>query len=71
MTIKEFDNQEWTGGMTMTHNKSGQTFHIASPHFTEKIIGGIDIHEESLWCEGDDDLEVYWFRCENITINEN
>jgi len=60
MTIEEFNEQGWSGGMTAKMGKkyNGKTFPIAACDFEEALIGITGL------VEGSD--EINWVRCESV-----
>ena len=58
MTIDEFNNTQWHGGMFGIYN--GVKYPIASCNFVEALIA---LDGE---CEGDDTPS--WVRCENVDL---
>lgn len=57
MTLQEFDNTRWSGGMKCTYQ--GKEHDIGSCDFEERIVGIV--------VDYSDDLQ--WVRCENITLS--
>lgn len=61
MTIEEFNEERWSGGMTATmkddsYKNPSKTFDIGSVDFHEKLIGLDDPK-----CD-----ELRWVRCESV-----
>ncbi len=56
MTINEFNNTGWSGGMKCIYD--GREHDIGSCDFEEKLVGiVVDDHED-----------LVWVRCENIVL---
>lgn len=62
MTIEEFNNTGWSGGMTAQYHHDGKNYPVASCDFAEQLVGlkGIVQNEPD---------EISWVRCENISLN--
>ncbi len=69
MTIEEFDNVGWTGGMYVLYGD--ETRAVVTVNFIEKLIGLHTPHVLGLDEDGDEVLDVDWVRCENCEIVAN
>lgn len=55
MTIQEFNNTGWSGGMKCLYN--GNEHEVGSCDFEEQLVGIVDSNDD-----------IVWVRCENITL---
>jgi len=62
MTLDEFDNAKWTGGMKLEYKN--EVYEVAAVSFEEKLVG----FQEDFATGNENDLS--WARCENIKIIE-
>lgn len=60
MTTEEFNATAWTAGMTARYS-DGKIYPIAACDFGEQLVGLKDVVQNA-------PEEIYWARCENITI---
>ncbi len=60
MTIDQFNNTGWTCGMTAEYHGDRKTYAIIAVDFGEQLVG--------LKGAGSAPEEIYWARCENITL---
>lgn len=56
MTIDQFNETKWTGGMRITYRE--KIYDVCSVNFLEKLV--------AFNLENDEDLN--WARCENVTL---
>lgn len=62
MTIEEFNQTGWKMNMTARYHGYGETYPVISVDFGEQLIG-------LKGAGGEDESEIYWARCENVTLN--
>lgn len=60
MTIDEFNKTKWLAGMTAKYHGDNKFYHVAAVNFSEMLVGLLGL--------GQDKSEIYWARCENVTI---
>lgn len=56
MTIEQFDETKWTGGMRITYRE--KVYDVCSVNFLEKLVA----------FNTDNDEDLNWARCENVTL---
>lgn len=61
MTIDAFNATGWTNGMTAKYHGDDKTYPVVGVDFGEQLVG--------LKGAGGDADELYWARCENVTLN--
>jgi len=62
MNVEAFDSVKWTGQMRVEYKN--KIYDVASVDFEERLIG------ISGYCDGGDESDVQWIRCENAVINK-
>lgn len=61
MTIEEFNRTGWKINVTAKYHGDGKTYPVLSVDFGEQLVG--------LKGAGGVEDEIYWARCENVTLN--
>lgn len=64
MTIKEFDEVRWTGGMEIIHKWE----HEGITKEDVRNVCSVDFIEKLIAFNVDNDEDLHWARCENCTL---
>ena len=62
MTLDEFDDMRWSGGMRITYKDRPQEFEVAAVCFEERLVA----FQDDFMTGNISDLS--WARCENVDV---